>query len=202
MPIAFDIDGVISNTEPIFDREIFKKTGHDISGTYNTFYIEVPGVDPKDVTNMITTSILECSEDIKPWPDALVGLKQIYAKTKVMPLFLTARPKILEDVTRWWLDKHIKCPYVLMFRRGADKGPYLKSKGYNVFVEDRLRTANQLSKHISSIFLVNRPWNKDRDTEWNVIRVDGMIEVADKYLNGYLDNRARQEKLGAGAKSL
>ena len=61
---------------------------------------------------------------------------------------------------------------------------FLKKNGFKVFVEDRLKTANALSKDLSAIYLVNRPWNEGREHAWNVIRVDSVGEAVTRYIGG------------------
>ena len=121
---------------------------------------------------------------IDPHDDAVEAINSLreYQEGKHPITFVTARPDYLHDVTHDWLKEHIGGHYEVVFTENKDA--YLKENGFKVFVEDRLKTANLLSKDLSAIYLVNRPWNEGREHEWNVIRVDSVGEAITKYIGG------------------
>ena len=185
MKIAFDIDGVIANSESAIRSEFLDRTGHDITHLWKTFNFEVPGYNWVEVYDMIQDSILYRSDEITPHDDAISALYSIYEHyNKKYPItFITARPEFLQPVTKDWMKKYMgNIWHDIIYT--SDKCKYLKEHNFEIFVEDRLKTANGLSKDMSAIFLVNRPWNEGRDHAWNVIRVNSVNEAVERFIRG------------------
>lgn len=99
-------------------------------------------------------------------------------------IFITARRLSLIDSTKKWLQYHFpKLEYQLYQARSKDKAELIESLGLDGIVEDRLRTANQVAERGLLCYLINRPWNVDRWTHSNVIRLNSLRELDAKKEN-------------------
>lgn len=186
MNIAFDIDGVIANTESAIRTEILKQTGHDIGDSLSQFDFPVPEYSKAEIYNMIQMGIENYTDSIKPYDGAIDAVNKIYySRDKTRPItFITSRPEsILKDETHDWLNKYFPTMrYKVIF--ASDKRKYILDNETSVFVEDRLKNANDISPIVTAVYLVNRSWNIGRDHAWNVIRVDSVEEAVDKFIGG------------------
>lgn len=193
MKIAFDIDGVVAKSETAICDELLERTGHDLRNLWTSFDFSVPGYTWPETYDIIQDGILKRTDEIEPHEGAVNAIHTLYEYyEKKRPItFVTARPEMLEQVTHEWIKEHIgDIWYEVVFTE--DKGKYLKDNKFNIIIEDRLKTANDLSKDLTVIYLINRPWNEGREHAWNIIRVDSVGEAVIKYIGGmetdYHDN--------------
>ncbi len=198
--IAFDIDGVFANICPILRQSIIDAFGYDIGEEPNKYIIKVPGQEHKEVNEAIYKTLQKDMFNSYPYPGTIKALRRLYEYTENDIIFVTARhPMKVKNQTEDWLKHYLgDIPFKVYFRSSRQKSSFLKKNNYDIFVEDRLSNANSIAEVISVSFLVNRSWNMDpiRELEPNVIRVDSMIEVIDRYIKS--DKFNRQQKILKG----
>ena len=88
--------------------------------------------------------------------------------------FITARNAKYNFNTRNWLLNNVPFSFALANKSSGEKTSFLVKNHFDIFVEDRLRTANQASETGIRTYLVNRPWNENRPTHCKVIRIDDL----------------------------
>ena len=88
--------------------------------------------------------------------------------------FITARKEEYVDITLKWLQTHFKISFSLIHKPSSEKVPFLIQENFDVFVEDRLKTANTSAMSGLRTYLVNRVWNLHRYTDKNVVRVNSL----------------------------
>lgn len=171
--IAFDIDGVLANTQAIFCKAL------GLSLQQITKYnIRIPGMIAKEIEGLLNKAILHSWQQIIPHEYAAETVEFVYSRTRKPVLLVTSRmPSILESVTYQWLKLHFHVPLRVKFAK--DKLPVLLNSRNQIFVEDRLQTANLLADAGITCFLISRPWNAGRAVHTNVIRMENLKEVTD-----------------------
>lgn len=176
MKVGCDIDGVILDTQKIIMESIESK---GVKAKFTQYHPTLEGVkDPASFMNDIVTDIFSNRmHEIEPYEDALFNIPNI--NKYIGPItFVTSRREEFNDNTNSWIQKHFPyLTYALVNRKSEDKVKFLLKENFKVFIEDRLRTANQVSEAGITTFLFNRPWNMNRETHKKVVRVDDIGTV-------------------------
>lgn len=171
MKVAIDLDGVIADIFPVI-RDIIIQKGKSFEHT--GYHPEIHGVsNSRDFVAPIIDHVLSNQMLIKPYNDIMY----IHSIDRYLgPItFVTARRKDFNDETLKWIDRHFpNLSYSFINKRSKDKPEFLKKEGFDLFVEDRLRTANKSADLGINIFLINRYWNLGRYTHEKVIRVGNL----------------------------
>ena len=142
------------------------------------FEIDIPGYTNEGMWKIFDDIIRRYSEFVFPYPGAKEVITRVYDYYKVPVYFCTARKKSNRDVTEAWLEQHIGVPFKVGFAGSKHKARHLQKRGYTMFVEDRLRTANHLAETMDKVFLINQPWNINRDTAEGVTRVQHLEDIS------------------------
>jgi len=187
--IAFDLDGVISDTYSVYRLEFIKLYNIDIAKhpkyKITTYKIFLPNVSDKDISYTIFKVITQYWEEIHPYPDAVEALNLFYNYYKKPIEIVTARKYSRQeevcDATYAWLNKNFpNIKFNVCFAGHDEKTKFLKENKFNIFVEDRLRNANRISNQIDKVYLINRMWNLGRRENDNVERVKSLKEAIGK----------------------
>ncbi len=180
--IAFDLDGTLIDImirvkELIF--EIYK-----IELKENTRYkFEIS--NPELSKNQIWEIIRMVYQEVKTtpiYPGATELLTKLYEKTKEPPLIVTARPFDSANDT-YAIVKRImkKAPFALILKHDkCHKADYLH--GYQFYVEDRRKTAIELSDMGFGVPLIRKNYNHIPDVELkhpNIYYIEGVHELID-----------------------
>jgi len=184
--IGFDLDGVIIKIGEILQREILKKHNYDIYDCRHTYYINVPGLSHAENQNLVYDIIINHGMEANPYPGAIESLINLYKTTQENLTFVTARDPQLVGTQTWeWLKKYLgpTIPFHVEFIPSKSKAEYLYNNKFKTFVDDRLRNVNDIAEYLDAVFLINRPWNINRETKYNVIRVDSVVDVCERYIN-------------------
>jgi len=161
--IAFDLDGSLINLMAVIKTKIFEIYG-----------VEYDESDPKCCTYNLTNwmdltskelwiAFREAYKDINGvpiYPGATELLAKLYEKTNEPPMILTARPFDTADLA-YKIVKRVakKTPFSLILKHpSAHKSQYLH--GYKYYVEDRRRTAIELSDLDFKVPLVRTHYNE------------------------------------------
>jgi len=183
--IAFDLDGVLIDFMKIAKEKILEIYG-----------IEYENEDPKnDNYNLVTWPALSNLTKNEIWiafregykeirsdivfPGATELLAKLYEKTNEPPLIITARPFDTADLTYKIVKKVAKkTPFNLVLKHPqAKKSQYLTN--YSIYVEDRRRTALELSELGFIVPLVKTHYNNipDIDKYPKIHYINGVHEL-------------------------
>lgn len=180
--IGFDMDGVICDLMTPVRQKILDRYGYDVDASERTFKVQVPGVEDKDIWQIFGEAIR--SGEAEPYPEAPAVLDELYRMYREPIFILTARQGRHALSTLEWFDKYIPCPVDVRMVDSAKEKWLNMPRHITHFVEDRLRTANDIANRGKDVFLVNRLWNTGRETNPYVTRVDNLSAVLDRVFNG------------------
>ena len=174
MKVATDLDGVISNTIPLMIKAIERRGYTVIFDRYNPYIEGVEDIEALmyEVVGEIYSTQMD---QIQPYKDATIAIPTI-AKCIGPITFVTARKEQWHDATLKWLQSHFKIPFDLVHKRSFHKSQFILDEGFDVFIEDRLRTANQAAELGINTYLINRSWNIGRPVHANVTRVRSLFD--------------------------
>jgi len=174
LKIALDLDGVVAN---LHDRLVtfFNEKGMHLND--DRYDLSIRGV--KESGDLIQAAIHHIFDQdmssVQPYEDALFFIKEL---DRLGPItFPTARNPAYNYNTIDWLNKYFDISFSFTNKSSVDKPKFIKDEGFDVFVEDRLRTANHAAALGVPVCLVTRPWNLYRPTHPAVRRVEGLGTV-------------------------
>ena len=174
MKISVDIDGVVCSTIPNMIKAI-EKRGYTV--TFDKYNPYIEGVE--DIEALMYEVVGEIystqMDQIKPYDDAVSAIPLI-AKYIGPITFVTARKEQWHDATLKWLQSHFKIPFDLVHKRSFHKSQFILDEGFDAFIEDRLRTANQAAELGINTYLINRSWNIGRPVHTGVTRVRSLFD--------------------------
>ena len=210
-PIAFDFDGVLSETETILYDGICKLFEvEDIrqkENGYNMFNYAVDGVSNKTMFAAINTIIGEEAGGALPSPYMSEVLDYVYATTGRPITIVTSRTKENMDVTYQWLQNNLSTgvPFNLILANGMQKEVVLKRIKCNMFIDDRYKTVAKLEQEIDLAVLYKRPWNQGRPVEAGDFTIRDLREIipivnylSRQYLMRWPGNVPYPNRLGYG----
>lgn len=181
MRISIDIDGVVADSATLMRKKALE-SGVDL--VFNKYNPDVIGVDDSEkfIGDIIIDIFTNHMMEVQPYKEAIYTLPTI-RKYLGDITFITARYRKFNDATIMWLQHHFHIPWSFINKPSAEKAQFVFNSGFDVFIEDRLRTANQAAELGVRTYLINRPWNVGRFTHENVIRINSLtgfysIEVA------------------------
>ena len=173
--IAFDLDGCLINLMAVFRRFLLEIHGVEIKSQKTFSLRSSTGLLSKDIWHLIHLSYKEV-KSTPIFPGATKLLTKLYEKTNEPPMILTARPFDSVDDTYAVVKKLMKkTPFQLILKHPkASKGQYLR--GYKFFLEDRRKTALELSDLGFTVPLIKKAYNHipDIDSYPNIYYVDGV----------------------------
>jgi len=173
MNLGFDIDGVISNFTIRFNEVIKKKYGITLTDSemYSYEINLVLGIPKGDVDEIVTDTL---KSDLPLNPDAKETLDRLTAEGHNIYL-LTARSESLSHYTVSWL-KEKDVPYKELYHLTGGQ----KSRApieVDLFVEDSLEEALELTKKVKRVLIYDQPWNKTKNVKSLLKRVHGWHEI-------------------------
>lgn len=125
----------------------------------------------------------------KPYNDALSAMKKLHNAGYAIHI-ASARHEPLHDVTIQWLEQHGFIDYVTEIhpRFSIQKGHEFKvaaaKKGGAVAAfDDTYDVSHALAGNGITVYLINKPWNKNEKLPPNIIRVDSFSHAVDLFLS-------------------
>lgn len=178
--IGIDIDGVIADSDVALRQAILDSYGVHIPPCGERSYTpKVEGVPYEDVLRTINNRIAD--DEILPFDGTIEAMNILHEAIREPITLITARPEYIRDHTLDWLKTHFPdVRFDVIF--SEDKLGPSRERNINVFIEDRFKTANDLANYMQGVYLVNRPWNENREVHWKVIRVDSFQDAIRRYL--------------------
>ena len=175
MKVACDIDGCISNTMKEM-KYVASQMGISLRFTQYEPIINGIGPDEKAISEIVHFVFEHRMEYIKPYPDAVEFLPLISRDIGEIT-FVTARDEKYYDSTVEWLSTHFSFPYRLVHKDSSAKSQFVKDGGFDAFIEDRFRTANEAAELGINVYLITRQWNWKRKAHKKVKRVKDLGAV-------------------------
>ncbi len=180
--IGVDIDGVIVNTALVYLDYIEKVCGRKFSPEQVTsyFFEDCIEVSPRQAALAMEKMIGDCIWDEIPFYEgALESLREMGEKHNLY--IVTSRPPKAVTATRKWVrDCSIPAREVIFTDMESKLRPLEKRKiKLDYFIEDRWEFASEIASSGATVFLVDRPWNRDFPVNRGIIRVKGLKDAAD-----------------------
>ena len=188
LKIAFDLDGCLINIESV----IRKLTTEIYNIEIKQFPKEIDHFDFRMATGLRNNQLWPifrlAYKEIKTtpiFPGATELLARLYELSGEPPFILTARPFDAANETYAMVSKVAQgTPFELALKHPkADKSQYLSNYGF--FVEDRRRTALELSKTEICTLLIERNYNYIEDLPKNIIYIKGVADLI-PYVNDFV----------------
>ncbi len=174
--LGIDIDGVIANTQPLIIAELndyFNKTY-----TINDFYKITPekayNIDRKQLHSFIAERELKLIQSVRPVDGAVPAIQKLGKRCQIT--IISARtPGFYDQTTQWLKINGIKYDKVVLLGN-HDKRKACLEEGVQLFIEDSLNNAIQVSSCGIPVFLFNATYNQG-DTPPLVQRVYSWREI-------------------------
>jgi uncharacterized HAD superfamily protein len=189
--IAFDLDGVLIDMASVVKKLILEIHGIEMK----KFPKEQDQFDWGPATGLPSKELWRiyrlAYKEIKStpfYPGGTELLAKLYEATGEPPFILTARPFDAANETYEIVKRMAKkTPFNLVLKHPrASKEQYLH--GYNFFVEDRRKTALELSAAGICVLLIERNYNYIKNVPDNIIYIKGveqLINHVDRFVNNY-----------------
>ncbi len=176
--IAFDLDGTLINIISRIEELILEIYGVTVCNN-KQFKIETSTKLSKNEIWEIIEMVYQEVEVTPIYPGATELLTKLYEKTKEPPLILTARPFRAANDTYRVVQRVTKgIPFALILKHNkSHKADYLH--GYRFYVEDRRKTAFELSAMGFGIPLIRRSYNHIPEIHKypNICYIEGIHEL-------------------------
>ncbi|WP_303863076.1 hypothetical protein [Alkalibaculum bacchi] len=175
MNICIDIDGTI--TEPYYwlkrvnDYFYTNVQAEDVT-VYDIH--KIIGIDPIEYFDFYLKNGELLHKEAQIRPGAREVINQLNNKHKIH--FVTARDKIMREVTLEWMSHYNISMDTISFLGSHDKVNKAKELQSDIFIEDRLENALQLSDADLQVLLVDCNYNKG-ELPNNVVRVKSWREI-------------------------
>jgi len=186
--IAFDLDGCLIDIFTVIKKLVLEIHGIEFKqfpkeqDQFNC--IPATGLSSKELWKIFRLSYREI-KNTAIFPGSTELLAKLYEATGEPPFILTARPFDYAKET-YDIVKRVakKTPFKLVLKHpSANKAQYLE--GYNFFVEDRRKTALELSKTEITTLLIERNYNYIKEVPNSIIYIKGVHELI-PYINDFV----------------
>ena len=159
MRIGVDIDGVISDSYPVWLQELNRHYGKNITvlEDYEMHLVfDVPWDDMNQFFVQNTEKLLTMP---KPIPGAIAGIETLINEGHEV-IYLTARTPEEEEVTLRWFAQYA-VPYErILFTGFQSKADLAKKWSMEAFIEDYLVNARAIAATGIPVFLYNTSYNQ------------------------------------------
>ena len=182
--IAFDFDGVISDSYFIFRGHYFDMFGHNMEAEKDHHCFEMDIVHNPLFEDWwwkeIPVAIAQYQHIAPPIHESAEALKAFYDYYGEVVIITAREPSdAVMQVTKQWCDKVLDFPYEIFFvATSRDKKNAMMREGIKYYVDDRWYTCQMLSEILTISFLFDRPWNdishRSEVLANNVIKVDSL----------------------------
>ncbi|MHB1127754.1 MAG: 5' nucleotidase, NT5C type [Bacillota bacterium] len=160
MHIGVDIDGVLGDILTITVAELNSAYGKELGVKDICDYdlSRVYGVSREELIDFFKDKEYLLFDIMQPMPGAVLAMKMLKERHSVH--IVTARPEFQRAGTEKWLRRH-GVPYdSLLLLGNHDKRGVCLELGIEVFVEDRLQNALDLSAEGIRVMLMDAPHNQ------------------------------------------
>ena len=170
MNIGIDLDGVVADTVTLMQARAVEL---GVPFVFDQYHPDIDGVEDnrKFVQDIVDDIFTNDMDKIHPYNDAIICIPTIIRYLGAVT-FVTARKKRYSEATIKWISYHFPLEFDLVNKPAADKPQFVLDNDFDVFVEDRLKTANRAGELGIRTYLISRRWNIGRPVHPDVIRVN------------------------------
>jgi uncharacterized HAD superfamily protein len=143
----------------------------------------------EQVTSAIKEAINQV-EKLYPYEGALEFLEKYMNEKEEIIIFITCRPFTQSKVTDEWIklwggDRLYYNSLIYYASKG--KASFVIDNGIEVFIEDRVKHAVEVSSIVNCVILLDRTWNQHLKAEGNIIRMKNWKEIDNFFFKGDYD---------------
>jgi uncharacterized HAD superfamily protein len=187
--IGVDIDEVLSQTfQALLDFYNFKYDARYTLDQVNVYsFQKVFGINAKEEKQLhadfFTTKF---SKNLKTVPGSVEAINKLAKNNKLYAI--SSRPKWQQQQTEHWLSVYYGNNFKQIvltdshFNKTSTKSSVCVDMKLDYFVEDAVVYAEDCANVCKKVFLLNRPWNNEKISNKNIIRVDNWRAIVD-YVN-------------------
>ncbi|MDR3270494.1 MAG: hypothetical protein LBT32_03115 [Peptococcaceae bacterium] len=159
MRIGIDIDGVVSDSYPLWMRELNGRFQKNITTLERYELHLVYNIPPEEFTGFFVQNREMLLGDPQPVRGAQAGIESILGWGHEI-IYVTARRPEEEDLTKAWLLKH-GFPYErVLFSNLGGKEKMALQWGMRLFIEDYLVNASKISQRGVPVLLLDTTYNR------------------------------------------
>lgn len=118
-------------------------------------------------------------KDMKPIKNSLKAIKTLKKKHELF--IITSRYDITENETIKWLEKHYPKTFSQVHFTYSDpnfnKGNICKKLGIDIMIDDHIGNAVECAKKGITVFLLHKPWNKNKKLRKHIKKVNSWDEI-------------------------
>lgn len=172
--IAFDLDETLVNILPLFEKYLMKMYSA-VPVRNDKFKIETnPPLSNRKIWSVFDKVFEHPEEVIIPIGTSSV-LSMYYVQTGDPVHIVTARPTRWATETHQLVERFCTAPHTITFVDSwADKTKFLHN--YDIFVEDRRRTAYVLADAGKCVYLLDRPYNQGAEKA-GIVRIKTLTDL-------------------------
>ena len=178
MRIGVDIDGVVSDSYPVWLQELNQHYGKNIAVITDYDMHLVFDVPSDDMNNFFVGNVERLLMTPNPVSGAKEGIETLLSEGHEL-IYITARTPEQKDITVRWFDKH-KIPHEherVLFSGFKSKVDLVKQWSIEVFIEDYEVNAKAIAECGVPVLLLNASYNQDKQLPTGVTRCQSWNEI-------------------------
>ncbi|MDK2899132.1 MAG: hypothetical protein PWQ10_319 [Patescibacteria group bacterium] len=190
--IGIDIDDVLSETILSFLDFYNKKHNTNFSFNQITDYSLSKALNIPDKDEMLNIFDFFNSDHAKNMNTTPYSKDIVHKLSKDNLLYaISSRPTQLIELTNIWLNKHYEGCFkeIILTNSSIDKSSTKSSvcisKGIDYFIEDQVIFAKDCAEVCSKVILLDKPWNRLKMNNSNIIRVKDWSCVISELIESY-----------------
>ena len=158
--IGIDIDGVIANTQPVIIEELNKYfvKNYTLQDFVNFDPLEKYGIDRQELHRFIMDREIVLIENAMPMPGAIESINKLIYDYQIN--IISARtPMYYQNTISWFARYNISFDNIVL-TGNHDKRSYSKDACVELFIEDNLKNAVQISSTGIPVYLFDATYNQ------------------------------------------
>lgn len=178
MRIGVDIDGVVSDSYPLWLEELNRHYGKSITIIDNYDMHLVFNVSSEDMNNFFVDNIERLLMMPQPVPGAKEGIETFLREGHEV-IYVTARTPDQKEITVRWFMKH-DIPHQhehVLFSGFKSKVDLVKQWGIEVFIEDYQVNAKAIAESGVPVLLLDTTYNQEKQLPRGITRCHSWKEI-------------------------
>lgn len=178
MRIGVDIDGVVSDSYPVWLQELNLHYGKNITVVTDYDMHLVFDVPSDDMNNFFVGNVERLLMMPKPVSGAKEGIETLLREGHEV-IYVTARTLEQKDITvRWLIMNEIPHEHErVLFSGFKSKVDLVKQWGIEVFIEDYQVNAKAIAESGIPVLLLNATYNQDKPLQTGIIRCQSWKQI-------------------------
>ncbi|EGW39805.1 hypothetical protein [Desulfosporosinus sp. OT] len=181
MRIGVDIDGVVSDSYPVWLQELNLHYGKNITVITDYQLHLVFDVPSDDMNNFFVGNVERLLMTPNPVPGAKEGIESLLREGHEV-IYVTARTPEEKEITVQWLSKH-EIPHEherVLFSGFKSKVDLVKQWGIEVFIEDYQVNAKAIAECGVPVLLLNASYNQEKQLSSGITRCQSWNEILER----------------------